>query len=267
MDFSLPITERAVRNTRLLLGILRQHQVRATFFVLGLLAERFPEVVAEIAADGHEIGSHGYSHRPVFDIGPAAFADELARSVSLLESISGKRVLGYRAPDFSITAESLWALDIIADQGLLYDSSIFPVRTSRYGIPDACRCPHRLDNGLVELPLSTVQWGGRRWPVAGGGYLRLCPYAVTRWAIRRIQSEGIPAVVYLHPYELDPAELDEIGWSVPARLRLTQGFSRQRVRARLEQSLRDFKFSPAGAALKLTQPMAVGTPMLSIQAV
>jgi polysaccharide deacetylase family protein (PEP-CTERM system associated) len=138
LDFSLPITERAARNTRLLLDILRQHDVRATFFVLGLFAERLPDVVAEIAADGHEIGSHGYSHKPVFGIGPAAFADELSRSVALLEEISGQRVVGYRAPDFSITNESLWALDIIADQGLCYDSSIFPYRNSRYGISGAC---------------------------------------------------------------------------------------------------------------------------------
>jgi polysaccharide deacetylase family protein (PEP-CTERM system associated) len=249
LDLSLPITERAVRNTHLLLDVLRERQVRATFFVLGLLAERFPEVVAEIAADGHEIGSHGYSHRPVSDIGPVAFADEVARSVSLLESISGQRIRGYRAPDFTITADARWALDVLADQGLRYDSSIFPVRTPRYGMPDAPRHVHQLDNGLIELPLSTVQWAGRRWPVAGGGYLRLYPYAVTRWAIRRIQAEGMPAVVYLHPYELDPTELDEIEWPVPARLRLTQGLNRQRTRAKLARLLRDFRFGPASEVL------------------
>ena len=249
LDFSLPITERAARNTRLLLDILRKHKVRATFFVLGLFAERLPDVVAEIAADGHEIGSHGYSHKPVFGIGPEAFADELSRSVALLEEISGQRIAGYRAPDFSITNESLWALNIIANQGLRYDSSIFPYRNSRYGISGAPRRVYRLPNGLVELPLSTIQWAGRTWPVAGGGYLRLYPYFVTRWAMRRIEAEGAPAVVYLHPYELDPAELDEIERPVPARLRLTQGLNRRRTRAKLERLLQDFRFGPVAEVL------------------
>jgi polysaccharide deacetylase family protein (PEP-CTERM system associated) len=244
LDLSLPITARAVRNTRLLLEILRRHRVRATFFVLGLLAERFPEVVREIAADGHEIGSHGYSHKPVYAIGPRAFAEELAKSVSLLETISGQKVVGFRAPDFSITKESLWALDIIADQGLRYDSSIFPVRTPRYGIPGTPRHPYAHPNGLMEVPLSTVQWAGRTWPVAGGGYLRLYPYFVTRWAIRRIEADGAPAVVYLHPYELDPTELDEIEWRVPARLRLSQGLGRRHTQAKLDRLLRDFRFGP-----------------------
>jgi polysaccharide deacetylase family protein (PEP-CTERM system associated) len=244
LDHSLPITVRAVRNTRRLLEILRRHRVRATFFVLGLLAEQFPGLVREIAADGHEIGSHGYSHQPVFGIGPAAFARELAMSVSLLETITDQKVLGFRAPDFSINAESPWALDIIAEQGLRYDSSIFPVRTRRYGIPGAPRHPHRLANGLLEVPLTTLELAGRTFPVAGGGYLRLYPYAVTHWAIRRMQAEGAPAVVYLHPYELDPTELQEIEWRVPARLRLTQGVGRRRTAAKLDRLLVDFRFGP-----------------------
>jgi polysaccharide deacetylase family protein (PEP-CTERM system associated) len=252
LDFSLPITERAVRNTRRLLDVLRRQRVRATFFVLGRLAERFPDLVAEIVADGHEVGSHGYSHKPVFGIGPQGFADELARSVRLLESITGQRVLGYRAPDFSIINDSLWALDILADQGLVYDSSIFPVQTPRYGIGDALRGAHRFANGLFELPLSTVEWLGRRWPVAGGGYFRLYPYAVTRWAIRRIEAERMPAVVYLHPYELDATELAEIAWPVPARLRLSQGLNRRYVQGRLEQLLSEFRFGPAAEVLKLS---------------
>lgn len=267
LDFSLPITERAARNTRFLLNILRQYNVRATFFVLGLFAERLPDVVAEIAADGHEIGSHGYSHKPVFGIGPAAFADELSRSVALLEEISGQRVVGYRAPDFSITNESLWALDIIADQGLRYDSSIFPYRNSRYGISGAPRRAHRLPNKLIELPLSTVKWAGRVWPVAGGGYLRLCPYFVTRWAMRRIEAEGAPAVVYLHPYELDPAELDEIEWPVPTRLRMTQGLNRRRTRAKLERLLQDFRFGPATDVLNGVQFESRVTQRLAVPAV
>ncbi len=253
LDYGLPITERAVRNTRRLLEILRQYQVKGTFFVLGRMAERFPEVVAEIAAEGHEIGSHGYSHQPVFGIGPAAFADELTRSVRLLEEISGQQVRGYRAPDFSIRADSLWALDIIAEHGLRYDSSIFPVHTSRYGIGDAPQGSYRLDNGLIELPLTTLNWAGRRWPVAGGGYLRLLPYAVTRWAIRRIAAEGRPAVVYLHPYEIDAQELDEIEWKVPARTRLTQGLNRRFIPGRLARLLQEFRFGPVCDVLETLQ--------------
>ena len=254
LDFSLPITERAVHSTRRLLALMRQHGVHGTFFVLGLLAERFPELVAEIAADGHEIGSHGFSHKPVYGIGPAAFADELGRSVRLLESITGQRVLGYRAPDFSVNKSSLWALDILADQGLLYDSSIFPAQTSRYGIGDAPQQAYRLENGLLELPLTTVNWLGRRWPVAGGGYLRLYPYALTRWAVRSLEARGRPAVVYLHPYELDATELAELAWPVPARLRLTQGLNRRYVPGRLEQLLREFRFGTAASVLQLDRP-------------
>lgn len=250
LDLSLPVTARAVRNTRLLLKILRTHRVHATFFVLRLLAERFPTLVTEIAADGHEIGSHGYSHKPIYGIGPHAFAEELANSVRLLEAISGQRVVGFRAPDFSITNDSLWALDILADQGLSYDSSIFPAWTPRYGIPGAPRHPYYHPNGLMEVPLSTVQWAGRTWPVAGGGYLRLYPYLVTQWAIRRTQAEGAPAVVYLHPYELDPAELDDIPWRVPPRLRLSQGLGRRRTRAKLEKLLTDFRFGSVAEVLQ-----------------
>lgn len=258
LDYSLPVTERAVVNTRRLLSILKDHQVRGTFFVLGLIAERFPELVAEIAAGGHEIGSHGFSHRPLFTIGPDAFADELERSVHLLEQITGQKVFGFRAPDFSITDESLWALDILSAQGLHYDSSIFPARTSRYGITGTPRFTHYLRNGLLELPLSTMEFAGRLWPAAGGGYLRLYPYQLTRRAIEQIQSHNQSAVVYMHPYELDPTELDEIQWNVPIKLRLTQGLNRRFIRGRLEQLLKDFHFAPAAEVLGLAKAPFAG---------
>jgi polysaccharide deacetylase family protein (PEP-CTERM system associated) len=172
--------------------------------------------------------------------------------VDLLEAITGQKVLGFRAPDFSILADSReWAHDIISRQGLLYDSSIFPARTSRYGIADSPRHAHRLPNGLIELPLSTMEMFGRRWPVAGGGYLRLYPLALTKWAIRRFERAGQPAVVYLHPYEIDPTELNEIEWSVPAKLKLTQGLNRRRVQPRLENLLRTFRFGPVCEVLQL----------------
>lgn len=254
LDHTLPITARAVQNTQRLLELFRQHRVQATFFILGLLAEKFPQLVADIAAEGHEIASHGYSHRAVFDLGPQGFTDELQRSVSLLEDITGQPVRGYRAPDFSITTRSLWALDLLAQHGLEYDSSVFPIKLRRYGIDRFPRGIHRLSNGLIEVPLSTVRWAGQRWPVAGGGYFRLYPYALTRQALRRLQAEGLPAIVYLHPYEIDPAELRELPWSIPWRTRFTQGLNRRLVTRRLSQLLRDFRFGPIREVLRLIDP-------------
>ena len=244
LDHSLPITDRAVTNTRRMLELFDECDVKGTFFVLGLLAEKFPGVVRDIAAAGHEIGSHGYSHKAVFAIGSEAFADELDRSCKLLEDISGSAVHGYRAPDFSITDESLWALDILADQGLEYDSSIMPVQMKRYGIDGYPQAMHRLSNGLVEVPLSVTRIMGRLTPVAGGGYLRLFPHRVTAQAIRQLQSEGTPAIVYLHPYELDAQEVHEIRPGVSARTKLTQGLNRKHVAGRLRRLFEEFNFGP-----------------------
>jgi polysaccharide deacetylase family protein (PEP-CTERM system associated) len=243
LDHDLPIRERAVRNTHRLLELFGESNSHGTFFILGRLAERFPSLVREIAAAGHEIGSHGYSHKAVFRIGPVAFEEELVRSVRFLEDLTGQPVYGYRAPDFSITKDSLWALDILASHGLEYDSSIFPVQMRRYGIGTCVRQIHALSSGLIEAPLSCVEWAGRRWPVAGGGYLRLYPYAVTRRAIRRLESEGMPAVVYLHPYEVDATEIRELGTRVPAATRITQGLNRRYVAGRVRRMLRDFRFT------------------------
>lgn len=250
VDHALPITERAVTNTRRMLELFRECQVRGTFFVLGLLAEKFPHVVQEIAAEGHEVGTHGYSHKPVFQIGPDAFADELIRSKGLLEDITGSEVSGYRAPDFSITEESLWALDILAEHGMSYDSSIMPVKMSRYGIDGFPRRIHRLPNGLTEVPLSTVSIAGRQRPVAGGGYLRLYPLPMTVRAIHRLQSAGQPAIVYLHPYELDETEVREIQPRVSLRTRFTQGLNRRLVAQRLRRLFEEFRFAPLNEVIK-----------------
>ncbi|MFG0331834.1 MAG: XrtA system polysaccharide deacetylase [Maioricimonas sp. JB049] len=260
LDHSLPITERAVHNTRKMLEIFRRHETHGTFFILGLLAEKYPEVVRDIAAEGHEIGSHGYSHKAVFNIGPETFRDELKRSVGLLEDITGQPVRGYRAPDFSVTSDSLWALDILAEEGLEYDSSIFPVRMRRYGIDDVPRHMYRLDNGLIEIPMSTVMLAGRRWPVAGGGYLRLLPWAMTRRAIRQLESEQIPTIVYLHPYEVDPDELDEIEWPVPLKTRLTQGLNRRHIAGRLDRMLSQFRFGSIAEILEESHPESLPAP-------
>jgi len=250
LDQNLPITDRVVRNTHVLLDLFREHKVTGTFFILGLVAERYPGLVSDIASEGHELGSHGYSHKAVFEIGPRAFEEELRRSVGLLEDITCRRVRGYRAPDFSITEKSLWALDLIAARGLEYDSSIFPVKMRRYGIDSTPRRIHRLKNGLIEVPMSTVTWRGKRWPVAGGGYFRLYPYSLTRRAIRGLEAEGMPAIMYLHPYEIDPSELGEVPHAIPMKTRLTQGLNRKYIARRLARLFKQFRFGPIAEVLE-----------------
>ncbi len=197
---------RVLDSTRRLLHLLDGHDVRATFFVLGWVAEHCPRVVEEIAAAGHEIASHGYWHRLVYSQTREEFAEDVSRSLEAIDAACpGVNVLGYRAPSFSITSSSLWALDVLAELGLKYDSSVFPIGShDRYGIAGASRVACRAHADLLEFPISTVRIGGRNWPVAGGGYFRLLPLWLTRRGIQRINAEGTPAMVYLHPWEVDP---------------------------------------------------------------
>jgi polysaccharide deacetylase family protein (PEP-CTERM system associated) len=197
-----------------LLDLLAAAGARATFFVVGWQAERTPGIVREIARQGHEIACHGYSHRFVYRLTPATFREEVRRSRDLLESLVGEPVVGFRAPFFSITADALWALDILVEEGFRYDSSIFPVWNHRYGIPRAARQPGPVDTPgggtLFEVPLSTVRLPaaghrvGLNVPVAGGAYFRLYPYRVTRALIRRLERGGDRLVFYAHPWEYDP---------------------------------------------------------------
>jgi polysaccharide deacetylase family protein (PEP-CTERM system associated) len=246
LDTSLPISDRVVRNTHELLDLLHRGSARATFFILGLVAERFPGLVAEVAAGGHEIASHGTSHRSVSELGPQGFRADLRRSIESIGEASGHRILGYRAPDFSISENEFWALEILAEEGLRYDSSIFPFRGPRYGVPRAFREPFvvrcRANQCFLELPLATAQVRTRRLPVAGGGYFRLLPYAVTRHALRAINRAGAPATFYLHPYELDVNGFAQIGRDVPLSLRIRQGTGRRWTAARLSSLLRDFSW-------------------------
>jgi len=199
-------------NTRRILDLLDSFSIKATFFVLGWVAERLPELVKEIHCRGHEIACHGYSHELIYSIGPERFRSDIRRSKALLEDQCGVRVNGYRAPSYSITKQSLWALDILVEEGFTYDSSIFPVLHDTYGIPDAERFPHTLQTGagpLVEFPLTTLPfqlgWKKMRLPIAGGGYLRLLPSGIIQHGIAGInQRERQPAVLYFHPWEIDP---------------------------------------------------------------
>ncbi len=201
---------RVVANTQRLLQILADASVHATFFVLGWIAERAPYLVQAIAASGHEIASHGYGHRLVYEMTAADFREDVRRAKALLEAQTGSAVMGYRAPSYSITRASLWALDVLVEEGLVYDSSIFPIHHDRYGLPSAPRHPHVIQRPcgcLFEVPPSTVRIWRMNFPVAGGGYFRILPYFVTRGGIRRLNVlEGKPAVFYVHPWEVDPQQ-------------------------------------------------------------
>jgi polysaccharide deacetylase family protein (PEP-CTERM system associated) len=199
---------RVVRNTHQLLTLFHQHGVRSTFFVLGWVAERFPALVREIAGLGHEVASHGFHHQLIASLAPEQFREDVRRAKAVVEDAAGHGVIGYRAPSFSIVKASLWALDILIEEGYEYDASIFPIHHDRYGIPDAPRHIHRIEREagvIVEVPGSTVRWGTANLPIAGGGYFRLLPYAWTRWGINRVNAvDQEPVVFYLHPWEIDP---------------------------------------------------------------
>jgi len=242
---------RVVGNTQKLLALFEEFDVRGTFFVLGWVAERYPQLVRDIAARGHEIACHGFSHRLVYEQSPEEFYEETLRAKKLLEDITGSAIAGYRAASYSIVRESLWALDILVELGFVYDSSIFPVRHDRYGIPNAERAPHRMstpaERSIVEWPLSTASILGFRLPVAGGGYFRLLPYQLTRWGLASINRRELrPFIFYLHPWEIDPGQP-----RVPAsRLsRLRHYTNLEKCEERLRRLLGAFQFGTASDGL------------------
>jgi polysaccharide deacetylase family protein (PEP-CTERM system associated) len=236
------------RNTRVILDVLAEHKIHATFFVLGWVAEKFPQLVRAIADAGHELGTHSYRHRLVYSLDPQEFRRDLRLSIDLIEQAGGQKVLGHRAPSFSITDKSLWALDIMQEEGLRYDSSVFPVRHPRYGIPDAPRAPYEIRNGFWEFPMATFQFGSMKIPVAGGAYFRLYPYPVTRWGLRRINREGKPLVMYLHPWEFDPNQ-PRFDASLNVRLRHYSNLSK--TEGRLRRLCGDFEFGTVKKVLGL----------------
>lgn len=233
--------------TRRLLDLFEAKGIRATFFVLGWIAEREPELVQEIARRGHEIASHGWSHAALWNLDRQSFAGEAARSRQLLEQITGRPVLGFRAPTFSITRDRLWALEVLAECGYRYDSSIFPVHHDRYGIPDAPLEIHRRGD-LWEVPMSVLPLGSYRLPVAGGGYFRIFPLGLTCHAIRKMNAAGRPAVVYLHPWEFDPDQPRWPGVGRLTRLRHHAGIGRNFTK--LTQLVERFRFGSAAEVLE-----------------
>lgn len=242
-DRSLPITERSAANTRRVLDILERAGVRATMFVLGKFAETFPKIVREIQAQGHEIACHSYGHLEIFKQSREQFRADLRRGKEILEQIVGERIRGYRAPDFSVVRDSLWALEDLAEAGFDYDSSIFPVKRPRYGIPDWPLSPARVrlpsGRSIVEFPLASYRALGKNWPVGGGGYHRLLPGFMSRWVAGRIMRSA-PFVFYCHPYEFDARELVEIPLQIPLAIRLHQGLGRGRFESRFTAMLRSF---------------------------
>jgi polysaccharide deacetylase family protein (PEP-CTERM system associated) len=198
---------RVVRNTNEILGLLDEYKVKATFFVLGWIAERSPALVRNIHDSGHEVASHGYNHRLIYDLTPVQFREDVRLARDILENVTGQAVKGYRAASYSVVKSTLWALDILTEEGFLYDSSIYPIRHDRYGFPGANRFPHivKTNSGrIVEFPPSTYTILGQNVPVAGGGYLRLLPLRFTKTAVRRINTrEKRNAMIYIHPWEID----------------------------------------------------------------
>lgn len=250
MDF------RAEASTQRLLDLFAELDIKATFFVLGWVARRSPALVQRIHRAGHEIGSHGLNHALVYNQSRDEFARETRYSKRLLEDIIGEPVLGYRASTYSITSKSLWALDVLLEEGFLYDSSIFPIRHDLYGIPDAPKTPALVETpgggSIVEFPMSTAEFLGIKVPVCGGGYFRLLPYRVTRWGLRQLNDRlSRPFIFYLHPWEVDP---DQPRIRARLKSRVRQYTNLHRTEQRLRRLFQDFRFAPvrdvlAGQAL------------------
>lgn len=236
-------TCRVERNVDRMLGMLADSQALATFFTLGWVAERFPEMVKRIVAGGHELASHGYGHQRVSDLTPAEFLDDVTRAKKILEDLGGQAVIGYRAPSFSIGENNLWALDSLGDAGYQYSSSIYPIRHDHYGMPNAPRFAFRPSDSktLLELPATTIRLFNRNLPAAGGGYFRLLPYQMSRWSINRVNNVDKQACIfYCHPWEIDPEQPRPHGMTLKTRFRHYLNLGR--TESRLRTLLKDFRW-------------------------
>ena len=241
---------RVERNTKKILEIFDTHKVKATFFIVGWTAEQYPSMVREIINHGHQIACHSYSHQKIYHQTPEEFRQDTRLAKDILEDITGRPITGYRAPTYSITKKSLWALDILEELGFKWDSSIFPILHDNYGIPDAPRLAYKLPNhDLIEYPITTTLFWGRKVPVAGGGYFRILPYWFTKMALKKInQQEKQPFIFYLHPWEVDPDQprVSHAGW----KSRFRHYHNLNKTEERLHRLLKEFQFGPLDGNLK-----------------
>jgi polysaccharide deacetylase family protein (PEP-CTERM system associated) len=246
--------DRTVPSTERLLGILAKQSVRGTFFILGWTANRHPDLVRRIAAAGHEIASHGFDHELVYNQSPEAFRRDIQRSRQLLQDLSGQEVIGYRAPSYTITARTQWALPILAEEGHRYDSSVFPIARRRYGMPRAKRWPHRIrmddSRSIVEFPLPTLRLGFLNLPATGGAYLRLLPFRLQQWSVRRMLAARQPFVLSVHPWELDP---EQPRFPVKVRTRWTHYHNLDMAEMRLSTLLAQGRFQRLDEVLQELQ--------------
>ena len=234
---------RVERNVDRMLGMLADSQALATFFTLGWVAERFPDMVKRIVAGGHELASHGYGHQRASDLTPAEFFDDITRAKKILEDLGGQAVIGYRAPSFSIGENNLWALDSLGEAGYQYSSSIYPIHHDHYGMPNAPRFAFRPSDSktLLELPATTIRLFNRNLPAAGGGYFRLLPYQMSRWSINRVNNvDKQPCIFYCHPWEIDPDQPRPHGMTFKTRFRHYVNLGR--TESRLRSLLKDFRW-------------------------
>ena len=232
---------RVERNIGRILALLADKKVHATFFTLGWIAERYPQVVRTIVAGGHELASHGYGHERASDLSPAACLEDIVSAKKLLEDLGGVPVVGYRAPSFSIGKSNLWAFDVLRDAGYRYSSSVYPIAHDHYGMPDSPRFAYPVREGLLEIPVTTLRVGSRNLPSSGGGYFRLLPYMLSRWMIRRVNEiDGEPAVFYFHPWEIDSEQPRVAG--IDAKTRFRHYVNIPRTHDRIARLLGDFRW-------------------------
>lgn len=232
---------RVERNVQRILALLAERQIHATFFTLGWIAQRYPALVRDIVAGGHELASHGFGHERVSDLDEAAFRNDLLSAKHVLEDTGGVAVRGYRAPSFSIGRGNLWALETLLRTGHRYSSSIYPIAHDHYGMPDSPRFAYRTEQGLLEVPVTTLRMGSRNYPSSGGGYFRLLPYPVTRWMLQRVNhAERESAIFYFHPWEIDPDQPRIAG--IDAKTRFRHYVNIDRNESKLARLLDDFRW-------------------------
>jgi len=240
---------RILKNIEKILNLLQDHNTKATFFILGWIGEKFPEIIYSIESQGHEIATHGYSHSLLTHLNPSQFDEDLEKSIKIIKRYSTQEVIGFRAPSFSITENTLWALEILKKHGIKYDSSVFPIGFHPdYGIEGSALAPYQILGSLMEFPMSCFEFIGKRFPCSGGGYFRIFPYAYTKFGIGQCNKKGRPAVFYLHPWEIDPGQ-PRI--EVPFLKKMRHYINLDKTEDRLKRLLKDFQFTAIKEVLNL----------------